>query len=453
MDYTPPTTPIVELDVNKKRGIAGKLPISPITPGLKKFPSERDEITSPTADSLPDIIEKTSFSFLQKDMRDHCISPTYPRFADTEKCLHYLSKRCHGNILTRMLSTSIDFLNDSSQQFKSSRMLGQGSYCFVYEIDSPDDSCNLVVKFPPSKRKSRTILNEGLILSYLHMTDDTFENNHIIPFYGITYLDKSHYRKLRWNESIPALILPKLELNLQQFIKFLKENYHDDIVLKKVLWRKLFNEMIVALNHLKMRRVIHGDIKTANILLGSTGRDDVFSFDNFNYYLCDFTSSIVDVSDDVNLRLEDMASTKPNNFNLDTTLEYCPPEIIETVVAQPGNENSGSNDCKPILSSTADLYSFGLCLLSFICEDEPYHQLKSYKFHGGGTYMPSGSMPSSVQHTQWLINSILKNDPIALNTFTDQNDYYSSHWSQELGIVSKILVDRITLEECVSQLY
>lgn len=453
MNYTPPATPIVELDVNKKRGISSSLPISPVTPELKKFPLARDTIVSPTTVDSESTPEKSSLSFLQKDLMEYCISPTHPKFVNTEKCIRYLSQRSHRDIFAGLLSTSIDFLNDPSQQFKSSRMLGQGSYCFVYEINSPSDSCDLVVKFPPSKRKSRTILNEGLILTYLHTTDDMFEQNHIIPFYGITYIDKSHFRKLRWNESIPALILPKLELNLQQFIKFIKENYGDDIVLKKVLWKKLFNEMVIALNHLRMKRVIHGDIKTANILLGSTHKDNSFSFDNFNYYLCDFTSSIIDVSDDVTLISEDLSHSESNNFNLDTTLEYCPPEIIEKVVAQSENNHPGTPDGEPILSYKADLYSFGLCLLSFICEDEPYHQLKNYKFHGGATEIITGGMPSSVQHTQWLINSILKNDPIALNTFTDQNGYYGNHWSEELALVSRILVDRISLDECISQLY
>ncbi|CAB4252077.1 similar to Saccharomyces cerevisiae YPR106W ISR1 Predicted protein kinase, overexpression causes sensitivity to staurosporine, which is a potent inhibitor of protein kinase C [Maudiozyma barnettii] len=458
MDFTPPASPVPNLDV-KKRNIE-RLPLSPVTPELKKFPvAGFNSIHSAKGSSHEDNLPNSSLSHLMTDLNTYNISPVNPPFENSTDTLNLLNEWTYHNIQECMLSSSIDFLQDSRMKFKSNRMLGQGSYCYICEMDTThledhQRQKHFVLKFPHSRRKTRTLLNEGLILTYLHASSDGLGETYIIPFHGITYINKQHFNKLRRNEFIPALILPKLNLNLQQFIKFLKQNYSDDVELKKNIFKKLVNEMLISLNFLKLKHVIHGDIKTANIMVGTLNDTDVFSFDNFNFYLCDFTSSIIDVSSDIKLKLNNKTinPSLSTNLNLDTTLEYCPPEVIERVINKPetnGNETS-------VFTHDTDLYSFGLCLLSFISGNEPYSELKNFKFHNetsgpNDLYSPnSTNITSSVQHTQWLINSILRNEPIALNIFNCDDTYYTNNWSEELSLVSKILVDRISLEECIS---
>ncbi|SMN18160.1 similar to Saccharomyces cerevisiae YPR106W ISR1 Predicted protein kinase, overexpression causes sensitivity to staurosporine, which is a potent inhibitor of protein kinase C [Maudiozyma saulgeensis] len=457
MDFTPPASPVFNVDVHKRN--IERLPISPVTPELKKFPQTRfgpihSAKSSINENNLPD----SSLAHLVADLETYNISPLNPPFENSAETINLLNEWAYRDIQKCMLSSSIDFLQDSRMKFKSNRMLGQGSYCYICEIDTTqlvgNQSRYLVLKFPHSKRKTRTLLNEGLILTYLSEANNGLGETFIIPFHGITYINKQHFNKLRRGEFIPALILPKLNLNLQQFIKFLKQNYFEDIALKKNIFKKLVNEMIIALNYLKLKHVIHGDIKTANIMVGSIDDNNIFSFDNFNFYLCDFTSSIIDVSSDIKLKSNNKTSNSSlsTNTNLDTTLEYCPPEVIERVINKSETDENGTS----IFTHDTDLYSFGLCLLSFISGNEPYSELKNFKFHNelrgsNNSYSNnSNNITSSVQHTQWLINSILRNEPIALNIFNCDDTYYTNNWSEELSLVSKILVDRISLEECIS---
>lgn len=443
MDYTPPASPLCRIDVTQRNN--ERLPISPITPDLKKFPLLRNNVFNTT-----DITPETSLYYLEQDLNTYKISPMSPSLNDSSETLQLLSDWTHQDIEQKIISGSMDFIKDPTCKLKSSRILGQGSYCYICEVET-DSQNPLVLKFPHSKRKTRTLLNEALILTYLHMTDSGLEENYIIPFNGITYINKLHFNKLRRNEYIPALILPKLNLNLQQLIKFLKQNYSHDISMKKTIWKKLFNGMIIALHYLKLKKVIHGDIKTANIMVSALNKEGIFSLDDLTFYLCDFTSSIIDISADIKYAYRATETVTQNNLSLDTTLEYCPPEVIERMT----NSNNSTNT-EPIFSHMTDLYSLGLCLLSFICENEPYRELKNFKFHNDMTdsssspYGGSSGITSSVQHTQWLINSILRNDPITLNTFNGDENYYRDNWSEELSLVSKILVNRISLEGCIS---
>ena len=445
MDYTPPTSPVCRVDVTQRN--SERLPVSPVTPDLKKFPLLRNNLFSTaTTDKTPE----TSLYYLEQDLKSYKVSPMSSPLNNSAETIQLLSEWTHEDIEQKMISGSMDFIRNTQFKLKSNRILGQGSYCYICEVETNTGN-PLVLKFPHSKRKTRTLLNEALILTYLHMANLGLEENYIIPFNGITYINKSHFNKLRRNEYIPALILPKLNLNLQQLIKFLKQNNSNDIIMKKTIWKKLFNGMIIALHYLKLKKVIHGDIKTANIMVSALNGEGIFSLDDLTFYLCDFTSSIIDISSDIKYTCSGSGPMTQNNINLDTTLEYCPPEVIERIT----NSNNSTNN-EPIFSHMTDLYSLGLCLLSFISENEPYTELKNFKFHNNMTgssassYSASNGITSSVQHTQWLINSILRNDPITLNTFNGDENYYRENWSEELSLVSKILVNRISLEECIS---
>lgn len=454
MDFTPPTSPNVSTNI--KWSITKQTPISPVTPKLKIFPSLK-ESTSETVFGQSHLgASERSYDHLIRDFDLYNVNPTQPTFGNTMDMISYLKEWSGSDILHHIITDSMDFLQDPDLKLKSNNLIGQGSYCYIYEVDTHTDQ-KIVLKFPQSKRKSKTILNEAVILTYLHLNDIEYGNNYIIPFYGITYISKSHFKRLRSNDYMPGLLLTKFNLNLQQFIKFLKQNYPDDLTLKKSMWKKLYDELMIALNYLKYKHVVHSDIKTANIMIGSeTSNDNLLSFENLDFYLCDFTSSIIQLPNNESYQTYVAGGiVSSQNLNLNTTLEYCPPEVIQKIINKDGSNNSDENATN--FSYDTDLYSFALCLLSFICEDEPFNELKNFKFHQGmddpsNSYSNnSKNIASSIQHTQWLINSILKNDPIGLNTFNDRgNDYYRTNWSEELSLISKILVDRISLEECIS---
>ncbi|CAI4053969.1 putative protein kinase ISR1 SKDI_16G3630 [Saccharomyces kudriavzevii IFO 1802] len=317
-----------------------------------------------------------------------------------------------------LLAPQMDFLSNSDYTLPSNKLVGQGGYSYVYSISSTASSTSshdlsFVLKFAKSQHKSKVILQEALTLAYLQYASPSTGDSHIIPFYGLTYINKSHFRRLRSNECVPGLILPRYEMNLYNFNSTI--SYKLSLGGKRKLWWKLLTQMLDALKTLKGNGIIHGDIKTANILITETPILDEGNCDNFDFYLADFTSAF-------------HISQLPTDLN--TTVEYCAPELIDN-----------SSDHVPTFET--DFYAVGLCLLSFISQHEPYNELQALVSHGSSPGIGS----SSIQQSQWLINVLLKKDPINLNML--RSDLFQD-WKLELALLSKVLVGRLSLENFIA---
>ncbi|CCF58073.1 hypothetical protein KAFR_0D04250 [Kazachstania africana CBS 2517] len=433
---TPPTSPTFPIGTTMPQKVLKKSQMSPMHNTLPLSPNK--SLHSEYLARNPVVSERNqkSLVYLKEDLQSLLISPTKPTFISSSHMLDFLGNHySKENIMTRddlvlsLLSKRVDFPSSERKSFNiSSTQMGSGNYSIVYEMTQQDGQ-TLILKFPKTKRKSKFLLNEALILAYLH--DGSFNDIHIVPMDGISYINKSYYKNLRYNENVPCLILEKFDLNLKQLIAILKKNGQDiSFELKKKMWWKLFKELMMVFVHLKSRNVVHGDIKTSNILVKGTELNE-----DMHFYICDFTSSFINLSNDE--YLNENVNHEMNHSNFETTLEYCPPQFVETFLSNDNFE----------FSYETDLYSFGLVLLSYITEEEPFKELQSLRYHSSDTEaMPNGA--HMINTSNWLINVIQKNDPINLNI------NYKTHlleiWSVELSIVSKILVDRISLEDCMT---
>lgn len=336
------------------------------------------------------------------------------RLSNTVPSLEFLDEFLMGILL----APQMDFLSNPSYSLPSNKLVGQGSYSYVYSISSttssrPNNDSGFVLKFAKSRHKSKVILQEALTLAYLQYVSPSTNESHIIPFYGLTYITKSHFRRLRSNECVPGLILPKCEMSLYHFNTSVSHKLSP--IEKRKTWWKLLKQMLEALESLKANGIIHGDIKTANILITGTPVLDEGHCDDFQFYLADFTSAF-------------HINQSPTDLN--TTAEYCAPELIDN-----------SSDHVPTFET--DLYAVGLCLLSFISHHEPYNELQALVSHGSSPGIGS----SSIQQSQWLINVILKKDPINLNVL--RGDLFQD-WKSEVTLLSKILVERLSLEKLIT---
>lgn len=389
MNRTPPTSPSLPLQASSFGGLNSV--------STRRTSACRDYPISPSHD-IPANLPSSSLECLLIDLSSlgkaaAPSSPSSPIDQHGGAISSCTGKDIPYDDASKLLSRQFDMLTDPSLQL-SVNPLGHGSYSYVYEIAGR----NLAIKFPQSKRKSKIIINEAKVLSYLYNDE---KNKHIVPYFGISYINKSHYRRLRSNEFVPGIIMPKFNMNLQQFYKTQKENVIRDN------WWKLTVQMLNCLDFLKSKKVIHGDIKTANILVDC----------NFDFFLADFTS----------VKILSNSDTNKECSSINTTMEYCAPEMIKNSIE----------------TFDTDLYALGLCLLSVITKNEPYEEVQRLKSHG----MQRSS--SSIQQSQWLMNAILKNDPLKLNILNDDDDLYKI-WSKELSFLSLILTQRLPLDQCLA---
>ncbi|EJS41262.1 isr1p [Saccharomyces arboricola H-6] len=438
MNSTPPTSPFTEvhdgvfpsIDRNSKNfvyhqpqkrnaGAAYSHLVSPVEEPATKFNEAfRTEYPIKECGTLSETYLKNDLNMLFANPRFYSVDNLASMFhlCRTVSPLEYLNEFLMGILL----APQMDFLSNPDYTLPSSRPIGQGSYSYVYTISSTTTSTlnndlSLVLKFAKSQHKSKVILQEALTLAYLQYVSPSTSDSHIIPFYGLTYINKSHFRRLRSNECVPGLILPKCRMNLYNFNSTVSHEL--SLIGKREIWWKLLKEMLDALKTLKINGIIHGDIKTANILITETPSVNEGHFDNFDFYLADFTSAF-------------HTSQLPTDLN--TTVEYCAPELID-------------NSTDHIPTFKTDLYAVGLCLLSFISQHEPYNELQSLVSHGSSP----GTGSSSIQRSQWLINVLLKKDPINLNILRSN---LFQDWKLELAVLSKILVERLPLEELLALL-
>ncbi|CAI4036963.1 hypothetical protein SMKI_16G2600 [Saccharomyces mikatae IFO 1815] len=436
MNSTPPTSPVTETSDgvfpsidNNSKDFAYRQPqkhkstsayshlVSPVEEPINKF-SEIFQTNYAIKKST-----STSETHLKNDLN---VLFSTPRFYSPENLasMFHLSNTAppleflNEFLMGILLAPEMDFLSNPGYALPSNKLVGQGSYSYVYPISSSassesNKSLGFVLKFAKTQHKSKVILQEALTLAYLQYVCPSTNDSHIIPFYGLTYINKSHFRRLRSNECVPGLILPKCEMSLYNFNAMVSHKL--SLIGKRKIWWKLLKQMFGALRTLKTNYIIHGDIKTANILLTETPTLGEDHCDDFDFYLADFTSAF-------------HVNQSPTDLN--TTVEYCAPELIDN-----------SSDHIPTFET--DLYAVGLCLLSFISQHEPYNELQALVSHGSSPGIGS----SSIQQSQWLINVLLKKDPINLNML--RSDLFQD-WKLELTILSKVLVERLSLEELLS---
>ncbi|KAM3163332.1 Serine/threonine-protein kinase ISR1 [Lachancea thermotolerans] len=403
---TPPSSPAV-LALRKRRGLDSAVLSTP--------PAQAKQDTNLFQQQLPSPVTPTASSGFP------ALSPVRPCDADpvreavSEICssinnntdlVNNLSFHTPGHSAVsiqqaRALLSPIDPIHDPEWK-TSSTPLGRGTYACVYDLCNASRQAAFALKVPQTSRKSSHIYKEATILSRLQCARAPLYAP-VIPFYGLTLVNKSHHKKLRSNETVPAIVLERMNCSLKHFYTYNTEfdNTH---------WRVLAESLLSGLQLLKSRSVVHGDIKTENILM------DFDSDAMPRYYLADFSSARVVFAGD----------TRPPS--LETTLEYCAPEQMSQCA------NS---------SFETDLYSVGLTLLAAITKAEPYAELMAAMTHGE----PGGG--ASLPQTQWLMSAISKNSPLEFNVLREE---LWVQWRNELAFLAQILQDRMPLEHCLRAL-
>mgnify|MGYP002789387050 CR=1 FL=1 len=128
---------------------------------------------------------------------------------------------------------------------------------------------------------------------------------------------------------------------LDPFSYLNEDNHADPIQMSEHYIQKIIKSVLQALGYLHRHRMIHGDVKPANILLNGNNDDDTIVAKLADFGLCSEPLSIVD---------------QPNPVNGGTPY-FCPPEVFE----EGGYQNK---TCK------ADVYALGVTLWSLF--DDPF---------------------------------------------------------------------------------
>lgn len=240
-------------------------------------------------------------------------------------------------------------LNDSN-------IIGKGSNSVVFKSFFNNSSDLLfAVKIPKSIRNSKPIykefINFKIISNYLSLNSIDIENFPILNLYGLTYLSRNDYPRIRVNEVVPCLLSSYESIDLERLLKtggnnndLINANNSIELYLNSNLWWKLAKQLIMGLIVFRDCNIVHLDMKTSNILFNQKNQD---------FKIADFTSSglINDVRDEYHLK-------KANGLSMDLTLQYCSPELLSS---------------EPNFKS--DLYSTGLILLSSAIGQEPYQEI------------------------------------------------------------------------------
>ncbi|AMD18824.1 HBL078Wp [Eremothecium sinecaudum] len=278
----------------------------------------------------------------------------------------------------------------------SSNPIGQGSSSYVFAIRDAEGDTSLALKIPLSRNKASIMLHEVLIYSYLaQRAKQSLSKMHIVRFYGIAAITRRQFKRLRSNDVVPALVLDMADYTMRSFTQ--------SRTVTKAQWWKFTNDLLLCLQFLRGNAVVHGDIKTANILV-----------QGYDAYLVDFAS----------------ASITGTNMKkaVETTLQYSSPSLIE-----------GSRPCYD-----SDLYAAGLCLLTLITRFEPYQELSMLNSHSTHTSM------NSLHEKQWLMNAICKREPIKYNVLKPE---LHQQWAEELQFLERFFANDtpISLENWITE--
>lgn len=318
----------------------------------------------------------------------------------------------HSTVLSdeEVLSGIEDYIIDPNSKFEvlSNQIIGKGSYSTV--VTAKFNSQLYAIKVPSSVKNSRPIyreaLNYRLLSCYLQLHDFNCEEFPILNVYGLTYLTKASFPKLRSTEIVPCLISPNLSSNLEIMIKKKPSNC-PMLHIGGDLWWKLAKQLIMGLIVLKDCEMIHLDLKTSNILYDAANED---------FKVADFTSA--GLRADI---LKEFHEKAASGLSIDITLQYTAPELINGSGAPP--------------SYQTDLYSVGLVLLSAAIGQEPYSEILNNHDRSGFIYLTECIKKNKVLD---LLSSksweILKSNPKAYK------------------LIKLILLDRVDLDQVVDML-
>ncbi|KAA6381113.1 MAG: putative NEK protein kinase [Streblomastix strix] len=140
--------------------------------------------------------------------------------------------------------------------------------------------------------------------------------------------------------------------DLKQFIEYLKKN---KIVLKEEIAWKLLRQIIFSTNQLHTNKIIHGDLKLANILL--TG--------DFKVKLADFGLS------------KQLQEGKEYTLANGGTKFYLAPELQHFQIEQVSSQVQGQVDnkkppMKRMLTTASDIWSIGVLLYELLSQHHPF---------------------------------------------------------------------------------
>ncbi|CCK68409.1 putative protein kinase ISR1 KNAG_0A07560 [Huiozyma naganishii CBS 8797] len=263
----------------------------------------------------------------------------------------------------------------------------------VVRVQQQPDLPQLTLKFVTAQNHTRRVLNEAAVLYALQWDKPC---SHVVQFLGVTYLGHEQYAAIRKDTQVPAVVLALYNTDLEQLIQRTRSATLPQC---RDRWWTLYRQLSTALAHVHRAGVVHADIKTSNILVDT-------STPTLAFKLADFTASFF---------LE--GAHEGGGPALETTLEYSP--------------QSASSGGSQGPTQRGDVYSLALCLLACITGREPYSELLMEKFHSSAV---------SAASTQWLINAISRDDPIALNVL--ENTHLYDEWAAELTVVRLMLRGR-----------
>lgn len=256
-------------------------------------------------------------------------------------------------------SFDVEILKDEIGQ---DAIFGTGAWSTVYKAVikpapfrnsplTPPSSPNLksptlvAVKRPSGKPANEIVTNEGLVLTHLSSFRDY--DSHIVHFYGTI-------------SSTTSLVLAALPLSLDGHIKECartapfkgRDTRSEPIIGSSKTWLHLASQLINTLAWLHTEaRVVHGDIKPANILLSPISDDDNTASETFPFrpLLVDFSSAHLLDSDEIT----------PNTLSA-LTREYAAPELLCSKVL-----------LNPLSTATpaSDVFSLAVTLLVAVVGD------------------------------------------------------------------------------------
>ncbi|KAH3669055.1 hypothetical protein OGAPHI_001651 [Ogataea philodendri] len=235
-------------------------------------------------------------------------------------------------------------------EIKLDKMIGKGSNSYVHlatlatrEVNSV--AMNIAIKIPTAKNKVKLLERETEFMLTLRDYRDSkwFRKfgDSSFPFvdaYGLYYLSKSQFPMMKKTDTLPCLLMKNYDTDLYKFINEKKQTTQaTEPAIGLDNWYQLLDFILKGLQVLQDIGAVHCDIKTDNILVGTTlGPRPIFKF-------IDFTSSskIIDIHEQPEM-----------------TLQFTPPELLKDQTKLP--------------DYATDLYSAGLVLLQAATGLPPY---------------------------------------------------------------------------------
>ena len=197
----------------------------------------------------------------------------------------------------------------------------------------------LAVKKPSSRQAHPILLKEAKILTYIH--SHASASSYLVPFHGF---DSAQH----------SIVLDAVPLSLEAYAKAatrrpLSTKTMFDPVVGAEEWAGLAERLIDGLAFLHSIGCVHGDIKPANVLLGTE------SDGKLTPLYCDFSSSHIISGTGEEKEIEEVSAV---------TTGYLSPELLEAL--------SPRNSDRAVATYSSDVFALGVTLLFAAIGDSPY---------------------------------------------------------------------------------